>query len=176
MVTSTNKQDVQIKDSILTGFINGLSQAEDHNSLEYDTTTKNLAINIIDSLGGEQQFLGVCDKVVQKGLRRTKTLFTSDHAVRLYSEHQMDVIYATHAIVISKGEDYLLSRVMDRISHLKGGELAQLFSEQPDDDGSVSANRKALNQLMADICVEDFCENYTNYRDDIMFGSQHSVQ
>lgn len=175
MVTSKKASNKPVlTNSILKGFVENLVSTDDHKLVNYDTTTQELAWSVIALLGGESQFLATYRKICDNGLRKTRCLFTSDDAVRLYYKHHSDMVRSFTAVLSKKDDNYLTERVWMRIGHFKEGQLEAAFYETQVFEDVVSPDRRAISELMADLCIEDFCENFRNHHDDIFALSSGS--
>lgn len=176
MTTSTVEQELKINNGALSMFLDGLTDMDDHQEDNYDTTTRELGFAIIEKLGGEAAFLNLYEKIAKRGLIDVETTFTRDGSVEFYKNNEKHVDWAVGAIAKINNEDFLLSKIVDRLTDLKPGQLAVIFNEKPDKNGKVSRQRENLCALMADICVEDFCQNFINFNENILMGTDSQFQ
>lgn len=176
MTTSTVAQEVKINNGMLSMFLDSLTGINNHSEDNYDTTTRELAFAIIEKLGGEEAFLSLYEKIAKRGLVDVESPFTRDGSVEFYQNNEKHVDWAVAAIAKINNEDFLLSKIVDRLTDLKPGQLAVIFNEKPDKNGKVSRQRENLCALMSDICVEDFCQNFINFNESISMGADSQFQ
>lgn len=167
MNTLKTESKLVITDGILKGFVDSLVSHDDPMLSSNETMTHELAHGIIKALGGESEFLSTYRNIADFGLRKTRCRLTSDDAVRLNHQHSADMKRAVRDVLDTRSHEYLMERVFMRIGHLKAGQLQSIFDEVQVFEDVVSDDRRALCELMADMCIENFCENFLNHHDDM---------